>query len=119
MLVLVTDDNEDAANTLGTLVELLGHDVLVTFTGESALAALSTTRPRVAFLDIGLPGIDGYDLARAIRARPELEPIFLVAVTGLGSPADRRNAHQAGFDLHCAKPLPMGRVEEILSGFPC
>ena len=115
MIVLVTDDNEDAAVTLGTLVELLGHEVHVTFTGEAALAELRTVKPRVAFLDIGLPGIDGYDLARAIRANAELEPIYLVAVTGLGSPADRDNAHAAGFDLHCPKPLPMGRVEEILA----
>lgn len=119
MKVLITDDNVDSAQTLGTLVDLLGHEARVTHCAESALDALSAFRPRVAFFDIGLPVMDGYELARAIRTRPELEPIFLVAITGRGAPADREAAHAAGFDLHCAKPMPMGRVAEILRDCDC
>lgn len=119
MKVLITDDNVDSAQTLGTLIDLLGHEPRVTHSAESALDALSDFRPRVAFLDIGLPVMDGYDLARAIRTRSELHPIYLVAVTGRGSASDRAAAHAAGFDLHCAKPMPMGRVEEILRDFAC
>jgi len=119
MKVLITDDNVDSAQTLGTLVDLLGHESCVTHSAESALDALAAFRPRVAFLDIGLPAMDGYELARAIRTRSELQPIYLVALTGRGTPSDRADAHAAGFDLHCAKPMPMGRVQEILRDFDC
>jgi two-component system, sensor histidine kinase len=102
--VLVVDDNEDFADTLGRMLKSLGHEVRVEHDGLAGLAAARTFRPDIAFLDIGMPGLNGYDLARRLRAFPSTHGIVLIAVTGWGQANDRQRAHDAGFDEHPAGP---------------
>jgi CheY-like chemotaxis protein len=101
--VLVVDDNVDAATTLGDLVRAQGHDVRLAHDGPAALAAAVEQRPEIIFLDIGLPGMDGYEVARRLRAA-NASPAKLVALTGYGQEADRRRAAEAGFTQHLVKP---------------
>jgi CheY-like chemotaxis protein len=101
--VLIVDDEPDARESLRTLLALEGHDVAVAADGPEALAILEQSAPEVALLDIGLPGMDGYQLARRVRAR--LPGITLVAVTGYGQREDRERAHACGFDVHLTKPF--------------
>ena len=115
LIVLIVDDNQDAALTLQTLLELEGHACSVAHTGETGLEAALRLLPDVALIDIGLPGLNGYELARALRNAPQLEGITLAAVTGYGSAEDRREALEAGFDEHFAKPVS---VEMLLRGLP-
>ncbi|HYF19712.1 MAG TPA: ATP-binding protein [Ramlibacter sp.] len=103
--VLVVDDNHDAADTCGALLESCGFQVRVTYTPEDALAALADFRAEVGLLDIGLPGMDGYQLARAIRARPQGAAVRLVAITGYGQESDVARARAHGFDAHMTKPV--------------
>jgi signal transduction histidine kinase len=103
--VLVVDDNEDAARTLGRLLSLMGHEALTAFDGVEAVAMAGEHRPDVILLDIGLPTVDGYEVARAIRREPWGERLLMVALTGWGQDADRRRSLQAGFDLHLVKPV--------------
>jgi PAS domain S-box-containing protein len=112
--VLVVDDNHDAALALQAMIELNGHRCVVAFNAESAIAAARSTLPDVALLDIGLPGMNGYELARRLRALPELNGIVLAAVTGYSSEEDRREAIDAGFDLHFAKPVDYGKIVEAV-----
>ena len=102
--VLVVDDSRDAAETLALLVELSGHEARVAYDGPSALEIARGFQPQVVLLDIGLPGMSGYDVARAVRADPRLRSALLVAVTGWGADEDRRRSREAGFDLHLTKP---------------
>ncbi|KQQ96541.1 ATP-binding protein [Massilia sp. Leaf139] len=102
--VLVADDNVDAAATLRALLDLAGHDTRIAHDGEEAVALAADFRPHIAFLDIGMPGLDGHCAARAIRARPELDGMRLVALTGWGTEEDRRRSRAAGFDGHLLKP---------------
>jgi signal transduction histidine kinase/ActR/RegA family two-component response regulator len=110
--VLVVDDNVDAAEMLTLVVEELGHTVRTAHDGHTALSAFRQFRPRVALLDIGLPGADGYELARAFRRSDR--GVFLVAITGWGQEEDRRRARDAGFDCHLVKPADPGIVERVL-----
>ncbi|MFT3776036.1 MAG: PAS domain S-box protein [Minicystis sp.] len=103
LCVLVVDDNVDAASTLGELVRSQGHEVRVVHDGLAALAAAEERLPDLVFLDIGLPGLDGYEVARRLRAAAPRPP-KLVALTGYGQEADRRRAEQAGFAYHLVKP---------------
>jgi CheY-like chemotaxis protein len=112
--VLLADDNVDFANTLATLLRRLGHDVLVTHDGEQALREAAGFHPQFAFLDIGLPGRNGYDLARALRLLPATMHTMLVAVTGWGQEKDRKLAVEAGFDRHLVKPVRIAQIEEVL-----
>jgi two-component system, sensor histidine kinase len=112
--ILLADDNVDFATTLATLLRGLGHEVLVTHDGEQALRAAPEFRPDFAFLDIGLPGRNGYDLARGLRERGATERTVLVAVTGWGQEKDRQLAVEAGFDLHLVKPVKLAQIQEIL-----
>ena len=112
--VLVVDDNVDAALTLSMILEALGHVTRVAHDGHGALAAAREFRPRVAFLDIGMPGMSGYDTARAMRATEELGGIVLVALTGWGAESDRRRSSEAGFDHHLTKPVQLEVVEKLL-----
>jgi CheY-like chemotaxis protein len=109
--VLVVDDNADAAETLGALLAVDGHDVRTATTGASALAMVREFHPHIAFLDIGMPGMSGYDLARRLRAEPQLSGITLVAVTGWGQDEDRRHSREAGFDHHLTKPVDPRTVQ--------
>ena len=101
--ILVVDDNEDAANSLATLLEVMGHEVRTAYDGPEALTAAEEFLPAVALLDIGLPRLSGYDIARHLRERRGDE-VLLVAITGWGQEDDRRRAQDAGFDHHFTKP---------------
>ena len=113
--VLVVDDNVDAALTLSMILEASGHVTRVAHDGYGALEAAREFRPRVAFLDIGMPGMSGYDTARAIRAMEELDGVVLVALTGWGAESDRQRSSEAGFDHHLTKPVQLAVVEELLA----
>lgn len=111
--VLVVDDNRDAAESLGRLLKLLGADVCVVNDGPSALELLRTYRPTVVLLDIGMPGMDGYEVARRIRQRSEGRDLMLIALTGWGQEEDRQRTSQAGFDHHLIKPADMRTLESL------
>jgi signal transduction histidine kinase len=103
--VLVVDDNVDAAESTGMLLRIAGHAVTLAHDGLAAIAAAREFRPEVVLLDIGLPGISGYEVARELRAQPENERVVIAAVTGYGQDSDRGRSREAGFDYHLTKPL--------------
>jgi CheY-like chemotaxis protein len=111
------DDNRDAADTCAMLLEASGHHVQTAYTGRQALELARTFRPHALLLDIGLPDIDGYKLARQIRAAPWGHSVVLVAVTGWGQEQDRLRAVEAGFDQHLVKPICAEMVESLLQSF--
>jgi PAS domain S-box-containing protein len=113
--VLVADDNVDAADTLCTLLRLAGHKTALARDGEEAVRLAGEFKPEVAFLDIGMPRLDGYEAARAIRALPELTAVQLVALTGWGAQEDRRRSQDAGFDAHLLKPAVPEEVLALLA----
>ena len=113
--VLVVDDNQDAASSLALLLECLGADVQVANSGAEALSAVEAYRPAVVLLDLGMPGMDGYEVARRIRARPELRNTVLIALSGWGQDQDRRRSRDAGFNHHLVKPADIGSLQEILA----
>ncbi|HUP29947.1 MAG TPA: ATP-binding protein [Usitatibacter sp.] len=113
--VLVVDDNVDAADSLGALLQMLGAEVRVVHDGEAALAALGNYQPAVVFLDLGMPGMDGYELARRMRQRHEARDAKLIALTGWGQERDRENSRAAGFDHHLIKPADVGALKAVLS----
>jgi signal transduction histidine kinase/ActR/RegA family two-component response regulator len=112
--VLVVDDNEDAAEMLAEYVGSLGYRVRSAFDGPSALRAAEQLQPAIALLDIGLPVMDGFELARRLREAEAHAAIKLVAITGYGQEADRERSRQAGFDAHLVKPVDMEHLEQLL-----
>jgi CheY-like chemotaxis protein len=116
--VLLVDDNVDATESLAMLLRLWGHEVAVAHDGPGALRAAEAHRPGVALLDIGLPGMDGYELARQLRRRPGLERTVLVALTGWGQEEDRRRSQEAGFDHHLVKPVELSDLQALLAQAP-
>ena len=114
MRVLVVDDNQDAADLTGEALQALGYVTCVKYDGPSALAVVQTFRPEVAVLDIGLPVMDGYELAQRLRQHPECKGIRLIAVTGYGQNSDRERARQAGFDEHLVKPINIKTLASAL-----
>jgi PAS domain S-box-containing protein len=114
--VLIVDDNIAAAETLGVLLQVAGHDVQVAHDGLEALEKAEFHRPECVFLDIGLPhGMDGYEVARRLRRQTETDAAFLIALTGFGQDEDRRRAKEAGFDAHLVKPAATEAVQELLA----
>ena len=113
--VLIVDDNEDAAELLGRALSVWGQVVRVAHDGPSALRIVETFTPDLALLDIGLPVMDGYELARRLRALPALAGVRLVAVTGYGQDRDREAAEQAGFHEHVVKPVTLAVLDQVLS----
>jgi signal transduction histidine kinase/CheY-like chemotaxis protein len=113
--VLVVDDNIDAGNTLGELLEVMGHQPVVVHDAPAALEAIQTFTPEIAFLDIGLPVVDGYELAKQLHSIDNLSATPLVAVTGFGQPADRAKANAAGFVEHLVKPLSPDALRVVLA----
>lgn len=113
--VLVVDDNHDAGDSLGQVLEVLGADVLVVRDGPHALEAFASYQPSVVLLDIGMPAMNGYEVARSIRARFPDRAVTLVAVTGWGQEDDRRRAREAGFDHHLLKPAEIGALQQLLA----
>jgi signal transduction histidine kinase len=114
--LLVVDDNEDAAESLALLLRLQGHEVRVAHDGPAALAMLNGYQPEMVFLDIGMPGMDGYEVASRLRQRPGLEDLRLAALTGWGQREDRRRTAEAGFDHHLVKPVEPALLEQVLAG---
>jgi signal transduction histidine kinase len=110
---LVVDDNRDAADTLAMMLELMGLDVQCLYDPMQVEASLDSFGPEVLFLDVGMPGRSGYDVARALRARPSDPSVLLVAVTGWGQPEDRRRSREAGFDHHLVKPPELSAILSI------
>ena len=113
--VLVVDDNIDAAQSLAMLLEMSGHDVRLAYDGQSALEATLNYRPDVVLLDIGLPGLNGFEVAKRIRQQPTLNHIVLVAMTGYGQETDRQRSQESGFDHHLVKPADLGELQKILT----
>ncbi len=113
--VLVVDDNVDAAQSLAMLLKMSGHDAHVAYDGPSALKAALAVQPDVMLLDIGLPGLSGYEVATRIREHATLKNIALIAMTGYGQEADRQSSRDAGFDHHLVKPADFGEVQRILA----
>ncbi len=114
--VLLVDDNIDAMEMMGFLLAEMGHEAWTTHDASQIVPLALQHRPQVIVLDIGLPGADGYELARMLKAHPELKHIRLVAHTGYGSPEDRRKAQEAGFDAHLVKPAELEDLEKALRG---
>ena len=112
--MLVVDDNADAAQTLRMLLEDSGHDVRTADDGPTALAIAPVFRPNVVLLDIGLPGIDGFEVAKQLRQQPGLSSVMLVAMTGYGQLSDKQRSQEAGFDHHLVKPVSFRKVLQIL-----
>lgn len=117
--VLVVDDNTDAASSLGMLLSrVYGQQVKIAHDGPTAVALAKEFRPDLVVLDIGLPGMDGYAVARALRAAPEHRKAVLIALTGWGQDSDRRQSAEAGFDLHLVKPADPDEISSVLSRMP-
>ncbi|MEO8629323.1 MAG: response regulator [Betaproteobacteria bacterium] len=112
--VLVVDDNADAAESIGTLLEIFGHSVQIAGDGEGALKRAREFQPEAIVLDIGLPGIDGYEVARRLRERPEMQNTIMLAVSGYGRPDDVKRALDAGFDHHLVKPADPDAIHHLL-----
>jgi PAS domain S-box-containing protein len=112
--MLVVDDNVDAAHTLAMLLEALGHQVHVEHSGQQALQRARSEKPEMLFLDIGLPDIDGYELARSLRQVPETSHSVLIAVTGYGQQEDKDRAVSAGFNHHLVKPVSLNTLERLI-----
>jgi len=113
--ILVVDDNVDAAQTLQDLLELWGHEVRVAYEGEAALEIAAGYLPEVLLLDIGLPGLDGYEVARRLRGEPRFRNTLLIALTGYGQADDRRRSRAAGFDAHLVKPVNPDELRVIVT----
>jgi CheY-like chemotaxis protein len=114
--ILVVDDDQDTARTLSMLLKLMGHEVHTALDGPSALRVAGACRPEFVLLDIGLPGMDGLEVARQMRGDPGLSTTRLVALTGYGQEADFQRSIQAGFDAHLVKPVDQARLRELLAG---
>ena len=115
--ILVVDDNHDAAEATAVLLELAGHEVKAVGDGHDALASAPVFAPHVVLLDIGLPGMDGYAVARQLRRFAETASSCLIALTGYGQPADRERAREAGFDHHVTKPADPDELMQLIQGW--
>ena len=113
--ILIVDDNRDAASTLGALLQLLGLNVRTVNDGPTALDEISSFHPSVVVLDLGMPGMDGYEVARRVRERPDCRDIALVALTGWGQEKDRHLTEKAGFNHHLVKPVDIGTMQAVLA----
>jgi len=116
--ILVVDDNVDAAESAAEILRLLGNEVSVVHDGLAAVSAVEASRPDIVLLDIGLPGIDGYEVARRVRRSVHGKDVMLVALTGWGQDQDRQRASDSGFDQHWVKPVGLDKLQEISRGNP-
>jgi two-component system, sensor histidine kinase len=112
--ILVVEDSEDVRETLRACIEVLGHEVTVASNGTDGAAKLLEEQPDLALVDVGLPGMDGYALARYVRSQPGGENLSLVALTGYGGTEARDLALAAGFDLHVAKPVDLPQLKALM-----
>jgi signal transduction histidine kinase len=116
--VMVVDDNRDAADSLAAVLKILGAEVRVTNDGRAALDELGAFRPAVVFLDLGMPGMDGYETARHMRAREDTHSTLIIALTGWGQESDRRQTQAAGFNQHLVKPADITALRAVLASLP-
>ncbi len=112
--ILVVDDNVDSAQCMEMLLKIDGHEVYVAHDGRAAIDTAQMFHPQVVLLDIGLPKMDGYEVARRLREWPEMRKAVLIALTGYGRPEDHRLSEQAGFDYHLTKPVNPNKVQDIV-----
>jgi CheY-like chemotaxis protein len=111
---LVVDDNIDAAESLSRFLELLGHEVQVARDGNGAIALARSMRPEFVFLDIGLPGYDGFQVAEILRREPGLASVRIIAITGHGREEDRQRSLAAGIEYHLVKPVDFNFIESLV-----
>jgi len=115
LTILVAEDNKDTAIGLSRLLTRVGHTVHIAHSGPAAIQLATKEVPDAIILDIGLPGMDGFQVARHIRGQDQLAKSYLIAVTGYGSEEDQRRTHEAGFDAHMVKPADFDRIQQLLS----
>jgi CheY-like chemotaxis protein len=113
--ILVVEDNRDSADSLRLLLELSGHEVAVAYSGHDGVRAAEQYQPDVVLCDIGLPGLDGYGVARKLRDNPTTATARLIAVTAYGHDEDRRRSHEAGFEQHLVKPVDPDALQAVLN----
>lgn len=113
--VLVVDDNPDSALSMAMMLSMMGHDTRTAHDGEAALTTAEEFRPQVVLLDIGLPKLNGYEVAQRIRGQEWGTAMFLVAITGWGQDEDRRRSEDVGMNLHMVKPVEPGALDRVLS----
>ena len=113
--ILVVDDNIDAADMLTMLLQFLGHDVKTVYNGLDALEVATTYQPELVLLDIGLPGMNGYEVAQEFCSKDPINKPILVALTGWGTSDDKQRAQNAGFDYHFTKPIEITKIEQLLN----
>lgn len=111
----MADDNRDSADTLAMLLRRLGNDVTTVYDGPHALEAATQHQPHMLVLDIGMPTMSGYEVARKLRSHPEFQSVLLVAMTGWGQEEDRRRTREAGFDHHLVKPVELRAIQDLLA----
>ena len=112
----MVDDNEDAAESLAMILEIMGHEVRTAHDGEAGVAAAAAFRPEVILMDLGMPRLNGYEAARRIRSESWGAGLFLVALTGWGTDDDRQRTRDAGFDRHLVKPVDSNELVAVLDG---
>jgi DNA-binding response OmpR family regulator len=112
--ILIIEDNRDAADTLGEILKLLGHEVRIAYSGLEGVHMASDWSPTIVLSDIGLPELDGFEVARELRGRKETAEVKLVALSAYGTEEDRRRARQAGFDYYITKPADLDDLERLL-----
>jgi CheY-like chemotaxis protein len=116
--ILIVDDNADAANSLAQVLALDGHVTEPVYSAQEALSRASSFAPEVVLLDLGLPEMDGYEVARRLRERPEFAAVRIIALTGYGQSENVRRSWQAGFDDHLTKPVDLAALERVLAELP-
>jgi CheY-like chemotaxis protein len=116
--ILVVDDNHDSALSLAMLLSIMGHETRTAHDGESAVATAESFLPEVVLLDIGLPKLNGYEVAQRIREQPWGASMFLIAVTGWGQDEDRQRSSEVGLNVHMVKPVEPAALEQLLAGLP-
>src|SRR5690348_7003422 len=112
--LLVVDDNKDAAESMSMLLEMWGHEVAFAFDGPSAIETAEQWQPEAVFLDIGLPGMDGYEVAERLRELPQAKDAVLIAITGYGQEVDRLRSRRAGIDHHLVKPVAPDTLRSLI-----
>lgn len=114
--ILVVDDSKDGADSLSVVLQMMGAESRAVYDGPSALATIRTFAPTTVLLDIGMPDMDGYEVARQIRADPGLATVRLIALTGWGAEGDRRRTRESGFDEHWVKPVEPEKLMALVRG---
>ncbi|MDP2054622.1 MAG: response regulator [Acidobacteriota bacterium] len=113
--ILIVDDNPDSATSMAMMLSMMGHETRTAHDGEAALSTAEEFRPRVVLLDIGLPKLNGYEVAQRIRQAEWGSAMFLVAITGWGQDEDRRRSEDVGMNLHLVKPVEPGALDRVLA----